>query len=248
MSKLSTTALATACAVLFAGAASAATWNFEADATSYRNSNQKEGTFDQVYPGTSATRDGISLSAAGYIDADNDGVPDDTGDTAITPFMDAGNAGLGVCKTGFDVSVDESQCSTGYNQTDGTGTYAPGDDNLVSPEVLKLTFGHEVLFESLKIRNGGHKLVDGWVLISLDGTFDNTTDKYTLSSGMVDLTGLGSSDMFWFTSYNEGNVARPEVYLDTLTASKVPVPAALPMLLAGVGGLGFIARRRRKSY
>ncbi|AXI54794.1 hypothetical protein C1J05_10045 [Sulfitobacter sp. JL08] len=29
--------------------------------------------------------------------------------------------------------------------------------------------------------------------------------------------------------------------------SPVPLPAALPMLLAGVGGLGFIARRRRKS-
>ncbi|GIT86772.1 hypothetical protein ROBYS_17880 [Roseobacter sp. OBYS 0001] len=35
--------------------------------------------------------------------------------------------------------------------------------------------------------------------------------------------------------------------IDGATISAVPVPAALPLLLAGIGGLGFMARRKRKA-
>jgi hypothetical protein len=241
------------CALVATGAnAATATWDFEADATAFRNSDNFEGTFDQVYGGTAApalsTINGISLGASAYLDADNNGVADATTKT-ITTFMDAGNAGLGVCKTGFDVTArpgygGESRCSTQYSGSPKN----TGDDNLVYPEVLKLTFDTTVSLLDLVVRNGSHNLVSGNILISLDGTFDMVADRFSLNgSGEADLSALGASKMFWFTSYNEGNVARPEIYLDTLTVSTVPVPAALPLLLAGLGGFGWIGRRRKTA-
>lgn len=97
------------CALVATGAnAATATWSFAAVATAFRNSNGFEGTFDQVYGGTSAatlgTGNGISLVASAYLDAANNGVVDAT-DKTITTFMDAGNARLVVCKTGFDVTA-----------------------------------------------------------------------------------------------------------------------------------------------
>lgn len=225
--------------------ASAATWNFEADADAFKSAKSFEGTFDQVYSAAglgSSTREGITLSAS----ATNSSITDTS--IAITPFLDGGRAGLGVCSTGFDTSVGESgfkgqsQCSTGYNSV-GSGTYRPGDDNLVAPEVLKLTFGKTVSFTDLLVRNGKHHLVDGSLFISTTGTF-SASDEYEMSSGDVDLSGLAASKMFWFTSTDNSN---PEVYLSTLTVSTVPVPAALPLLVAGLGGLGFMGRRRRKA-
>lgn len=35
--------------------------------------------------------------------------------------------------------------------------------------------------------------------------------------------------------------------IDNIRATEVPVPAALPLMLAGLGGLGFMARRKRKA-
>lgn len=239
-----------------ANSASAATWNFQTDADAFKSAKSFEGTFDQVYSGAglgSSTRDGITLSAS----ATNTSITDTS--ILITPFLDGGNAGLGVCSTGFDASVTESgfdgqsRCSTGYNHVPGnTAPYAPGDDNLVAPEILKLTFGKNVSITDLFVRNGGHGLGNGSLFISTTGSTFDAADEYSMSSGIVNLDGLASSSMFWFTSTDNAN---PEIYLSTMTVEEdpttrtnpVPVPAALPLMLVGVGGLGFMARRKRKA-
>jgi hypothetical protein len=45
--------------------------------------------------------------------------------------------------------------------------------------------------------------------------------------------------------YVYGEVAFDSIKIEAL--SPVPLPAALPLLVAAFGGLGFVARRRRAS-
>ena len=244
--------MSAACIVALAGGAAhaaTATWDFEADATAFRNAKNFEGTFGQVYGGTS-TKSGITLGASAYLDSNLDGIADLTS-AAITPFMDAGNAGLGVCSTGFDNNVSkngfvgQSQCSTQYSSSGGALTHAPGDDNLVFPEILKLAFSGVpgVAIDDLYVRDKDHGFTAGTIRISTDGiNFGNYS--IAAGTGKVTLTGLGAASMFWFTSTTD---PRPQIYLDTLTVPSVPVPAPLPLLLAGLGGLGFMARRKRKA-
>lgn len=263
---LKNTCAAVIVAVLTASGATAATWTFGADAEAFDNkANQNnagngelaiEGTFDQVYRDPDSPlfgahiQDNIRLTAS----ATNNGLSAD-------PFMDSKSggkiAGLGVCSTGFDTSISnnyggESQCSTHYHTNGGTLTKKAGDDNLVDPEVLKLFFsdiGGNPLFvtiDELLIRDAKHNPVDTAIWISSDPTFDGPGDFYNVAGGKVQgLNNLAASTMFWFTS--AGTNAGDEVYLETLTATAVPVPAALPLMLAGLGGLGWIGRRRKAA-
>jgi len=82
--------------------------------------------------------------------------------------------------------------------------------------------------------------------------------------GIVDLTGLGLSEIYLFSSNpfcgqeagiyefgdqtkleshpTFGDCGQHEIYLSTMTVSQIPVPAAGFLLLGGLGGL-----RRRKT-
>ena len=240
------------CALGLAGAANAATFDFAADAETFFNNNtaqkgdaQKnyEGTFEQVYGSGGATDGTITVQASATKTVNGQEVVAD-------PFMDSrGNgdnddvAGLGVCSSGLTqydadpgVSVDLiSNCSTNF----GTNT---GDDNLVSPEILKLTFSDSVdsenvfLITELFIRDSGHDPISGEDVISINGMM------FDASLGVVDLTGLGPDTMFFFTS-TDG--ADPELYIATISVEAVPLPAAGLLLLGGLGGLAAMKRRKK---
>lgn len=224
-----------ACAALVAlagSAATAATFDFAQDAENFFNANGFEGTFDQVYGGV-ATDDGISVTASAT-----------EGSEPADPFMDSrGNndsddvAGLGVCSSGDSGSSDGtygaiSDCSTNY----GSNT---GDDNLLFPEILTLTFSGltEASFKitSLFIRDANHDPITDAVAILING------DAYSAVNGVVNLAGLGLATVFSFTSTK----ALPEIYLSTLSVEQVPVPAAGFLLLGGLGGLAAMKRRKK---
>ena len=259
--------LATACTFALAGASHAASFTFGADAEAFDNpSNQNsangneiaiEGTFDQVYNDESSplfgenVKDGIMVQATATTTDSNGQVVD------ADPFMDSFSsskpAGLGVCSTGFDGAVSniydgESQCSSHYS---GDLTKDSGDDNLVDPEVLKLSFLEEFTFDPLMvvlnelfIRDANHEKVDTQILISDDGTFNPLEDTYEVLAGVVQGLGdfnLGPSTMYWFTSVDQ----QQEIYLETLVVSEVPLPAGLTLMLAGMGAFGVMARRRK---
>ena len=51
----------------------------------------------------------------------------------------------------------------------------------------------------------------------------------------------GHVDLNWDTSASKGN------WTYKINPSQVPLPASLPLLLAGLGGLALVARKRRKT-
>ena len=219
--------------------ASAATFDFAADADAFwgasvANSNPYEGTFDQVYGISSIDLEARADEAGTNGGNSVDGITVTASAGLADPFMDSNLAGLGVCSSGFQVLSGVSECSSG-------GGSNPGDDNLVTPEILTLSFTQTVSLDGLQIRDANHDLISNTIgAISINGDLYNTGDF-----GQVLLSALGVGAAFSFTS--NGILPGDELYLSVLNVSAVPVPAALPLFLSGLGLMGWVARRRKKA-
>ncbi|MFD3190917.1 PEP-CTERM sorting domain-containing protein [Sedimentitalea sp. HM32M-2] len=246
LKKLTATAFAACLAGTTAGAA---TFDFGADANAFWFANASdsryEGTFDQVY-GISTVDGNSTATAAGTLGGNSkDGITVTASATKATgaaadPFMDSRGpfAGLGVCSSGLigsGADAGKSQCSSRIGSN-------PGDDNLVSPEELKLSFNLGVELTGLQIRDADHNLISN----TTDAILINGVAYDTGANGQVILTGLGAGGSFLFTS--NGTSPGKEIYLSVLSVTaQVPVPASLPLLVGGLGLMGWAARRRKPS-
>lgn len=144
----------------------------------------------------------------------------------VTPafaYLDAGNAGLGVCKNlGF-----ADQC----NPT--------SDDNALQDEAIQLTFDQRVFVSDVAFVNGGHNT-------NFTGTFELLVDG--ISQGTINLAALVTLDL-WGTVFEFANnsvgdftAAGNQFYINVLDA-QVPVPAALFLFAPAL--LGFMGLRRK---
>ncbi|WP_282059241.1 VPLPA-CTERM sorting domain-containing protein [Roseobacter litoralis] len=136
-------------------------------------------------------------------------------------------AGLGVCTT----LTSSAQCNPS------------SDDNIsmdgsTGPEWVTLTFGDTLSsFMVTSFYDASHNSL----ATSNDTLFINGTE-YTFAAALgVDFGGTDSVEFLY------GGTSASQFYVGGVEASIVPVPAALPLLLAGIGGLGFMARRKRKA-
>jgi hypothetical protein len=146
---------------------------------------------------------------------------------------------------------------SGGQAISGTGTVNTTNGALSGPESLTLVTESTPGVNNLGGGGLSYRFGGGTDLIG-DTTF-NSSDPWVSSNGLVFLVG-GSGDNglnIWANSLSPGGsytgflagTANYEATSGTFTAvlAPVPLPAALPLLLSGIGGLGAIVRRRRAA-
>ncbi|QIE57611.1 VPLPA-CTERM sorting domain-containing protein [Pikeienuella piscinae] len=79
-----------------------------------------------------------------------------------------------------------------------------------------------------------------------DELFSTGTLLTNITSGNAFLFGAGAGDYFLVVDGSQGPNRNGAALYD-LNISAVPVPAALPLLLTGIAGLGFMSRRRKAA-
>ncbi|MFK7870534.1 MAG: VPLPA-CTERM sorting domain-containing protein [Roseobacter sp.] len=237
MKRLFLTAIAVV--ALTAGASHAATFNFaaNADGTDFTNTNNDvrtggEADWATIVGGAAVgildVPSGISVVGSGAGTNAN-------GTTSLFAYFDSGSAGLGVCG-------NTGSCSPGND--DNVGAIG-GSANAAQPsqtfETLTLTFNQGVTVSNILFAAEGHGAFTGDIKI-------NGIDT-SITGGSLDTNLFGTVFNFQYLPVPVGtNPAHTnEFYIEAITVSSVPVPAALPLLLAGVGGFAWVGRHRKAA-
>ncbi|MFQ5563065.1 MAG: hypothetical protein ACE5FO_05805 [Parvularculaceae bacterium] len=205
MNKLLAFAAATAAAGFFSLSANAAVIDFAAEA----DTNGERG----VASGTQLTVGGVLVQL------------DVPMNSSWFPYLDAGDAGLGVCQN-LDAS---NQC------------VPPSDDNVTIGEDVKVTFVNgplvitglsfdDIDHASLNTDNVGQLIIETNLMAANTFTF----------AGALAWAAAGQ-----LASWIRFEFVDTEFYVNAI--STIPIPGALPLLLSGLAGLGFASRRRRKT-
>lgn len=114
---------------------------------------------------------------------------------------------------------------------------------ILAPRRYELSFFYRPRTGQVNTNGITVEIFDG-VLLAQNIVSTNTSDWVEQVIGFN--VGAGAGDLT--LRFSAGGLA-DEIggLIDTVSINAVPVPAALPLLLTGIGALGFAARRRRKA-
>lgn len=205
MKKFLSTAAAIA-AMSFAANANAALVDFAAHA----DNTGERATTAEIINGVSMTFSATTLP----------------GPVAANAYLDAGQAGLGVCKV-----VDAgSQCVPG------------SDDNITNGESVTITFVNGLQgLSGFVFRDEIHNLINPNLTLGV-GINGGALVFQTFAQAIAAVYQNVSSITFSF-----GGANPDQYYLSAFNASTIPIPGALPLLLSGLAGLGFASRRKKSA-
>ena len=153
---------------------------------------------------------------------------------AAYAYLDRGHGGLGVCGT----LTGTQQCSPG------------SDDNITTGEILKMTFNKAVTIDKIWFNNNhdgdgslsGNKVKIGGTdyALSLATGVPSFNDDWTPNVSFN--VAAGGSLLFSLASTNFD-----QFYISGMTVTAVPEPETYAMMLAGLGLLGAVVRRRKQK-
>ena len=176
------------------------------------------------------TLDGVALEITSFDTMGTATTFDDV--EAFFPYLDAGNAGLGVCQN----ITAARQCNPG------------NDDNITMREGVDVAFADGVARDILDLvfRDADHNLIhamndNGMVRIFTD----NGTMDFLFTAAIA--AAQGGDAFFQNTTFIGFDFIDTQFYVSAITVSDVPIPGAIPLLLSGLAGLGFASRKRKAA-
>jgi len=207
--------------------ANATTFDFVSMANPFHAITNPTGMGEQGFSTLSLTGTGFTVAITGT-----------KGTSAAFAYLDSGHGGLGVC---------------GVLSSPGNQCVPSSDDNVTTGEVLKMTFSQAVTIDSI------------WFNNNHDSDFTLSGNKISIGGTDYDLvlaTGVPSFDDDWKPTGPSGPVSfsvlaggtleiklattsADQFYVSGMTVTAIPEPETYAMLLAGLGLLGFAARRRK---
>ena len=108
----------------------------------------------------------------------------------------------------------------------------------LSHENVEWTFSGKILGVMIDV-NGLDEAASTAILGAIGTTYDTFNNRGLEGADFVVISGAVLTTSFFVT--------QPGDWIRVITASEVPLPAALPLMLAGLAGLGGLSRRRKKT-